>query len=144
MSVLCRFMGIIVIYHGVLITGNSILFHRFSASFAFYEENPPASHWQTPFTKGQWWKTFLWLDIIMVNQRKWWRHRMETFSALLATCAGNSPVTGEFPSKRQVTRSFDVFFDLRLNKRLSKQSRGWWFETLPRSLWRHSNGISIC
>ena len=42
---------------------------------------------------------------------------METFSALLAICAGNSPVTGEFPTQRPVTRSFDVFFDLRLNKR---------------------------
>ena len=47
------------------------------------------------------------------------------FSALLALCAGNSPVPGEFPAQRPVTRSFDVFFDLRLNKRLSKQSRGW-------------------
>ena len=55
---------------------------------------------------------------------------METFSALLAICAGNSPVTGEFPAQRPVTRSFDVFFDLRLNKQLSKQSWGWWFETL--------------
>ena len=43
-------------------------------------------------------------------------------SALLAICAGNSPVTGEFPAQRPVTRNFDVFFDLRLNKRLSKQS----------------------
>ena len=41
-------------------------------------------------------------------------------------CAGNSPVPGEFPAQRPVTRSFDVFFDLRLNKRLSKQSWGWW------------------
>ena len=41
--------------------------------------------------------------------------------------AGNSPVTGEIPSHRSVTRSFDVFFDLRLNKRLSKQSKRWWF-----------------
>ena len=40
---------------------------------------------------------------------------METFSALLAICAGNSPVSGEFPAQRPVTRSFDVFFDLRLN-----------------------------
>ena len=48
---------------------------------------------------------------------------METFSALLAFCAGNSSATGEFPAQRPVTRSFDVFFDLRLNKRLSKQSR---------------------
>ena len=46
---------------------------------------------------------------------------------------------GEFPTQRPVTRSFDVFFDLRLNKPLFKQSWGWWFETLPRSLWRHRN-----
>ena len=64
---------------------------------------------------------------------------METFSALLAICAGNSPVPDEFPSQRPVARSFDVFFDLRLNKRLSKQSWGWWFETLPCPLWRHCN-----
>ena len=51
---------------------------------------------------------------------------METFSALLAFCAGNSPVTGEFPAQRPVTRMFDAFFDLRLNKRLSKNSGGWW------------------
>ena len=70
----------------------------------------------------------------------WWRHQMETFSALLAICAGNSPVPGEFPAQRPVTRSFDVLFDLRLNKRLSKQSWGWWFETLSRPLWRHYNG----
>ena len=44
----------------------------------------------------------------------WWRHQMETFSTLVALCAGNSPVNGEFPSQRPVTRSFDVFFDLRL------------------------------
>ena len=64
---------------------------------------------------------------------------METFSALQAICAGNSPVTGEFPTQRPVTRSFDVFFDLRPNERLSKQSWGWWLETLSSSLWRHRN-----
>ena len=69
----------------------------------------------------------------------WWRHQMETFSALLAICAGNSPGTGEFPAQRPVTRSFDVYFDLRPNKRLSKQSLGWWFETLSPPLWRHRN-----
>ena len=57
------------------------------------------------------------------------------------------PLCGEFtgprwiPVQRPVTRSFDVFFDLRLNKRLSKQSWGWRFETLPRPLWRHSNVV---
>ena len=69
----------------------------------------------------------------------WWRHQMETFTALLAICAGNSPVTGEFLAQRPSTRSFDVFFDMRLNKRLSKQSGCWWFETPSRSLWRQCN-----
>ena len=73
----------------------------------------------------------------------WWRHQMETFSALLAICAVNSPVTGEFPAQKPVTRSFDVFFDLRLNKRLSKQSWGWRFETPSRSLWRHCNVYAL-
>ena len=68
-----------------------------------------------------------------------WHHQMETFSALLAICAGNSPVPGEFPTQRPVTRGFDVFFDLRLNKRFSKQSWGWWFETPSGSLWRQYN-----
>ena len=57
-------------------------------------------------------RRFLW------NTR--WRHQVETFSALLALCVGNSPMTGEFPSQRPVTQSFDVFFDLCLNKRMSK------------------------
>ena len=59
--------------------------------------------------------------------------------ASLALCAGNSPVTGEFPAQRPVTRSFDVFFDLRLHECLSKQPRRWWFETPSCSLWRHCN-----
>ena len=73
----------------------------------------------------------------------WWRHQMEPFSALLAICAGNSPVPGEFPTQRPVTPSFDVFLDLRLNKRLSKQWWGWWFDTLSRPLWRHRNGLLV-
>ena len=67
---------------------------------------------------------------------------MEIFSALLPICAGNSLVPGEFPAQRPVTRGFDVFFDLRLNNRLSKQSWGLWFETLSRPLWRHCNRIT--
>ena len=73
-------------------------------------------------------------------QVSWWRHQMETFSALLAICTGNPPVSGEFPAQRPVTRSFDVFFDLRTNKRLSKHWWGWWFETPSWSLWRQCNG----
>ena len=49
---------------------------------------------------------------------------------------------GEFTGDR--TRSFDVFFDLHPNKRLSKQSWGWWFETPSRRLWRHCNKWRKC
>ena len=68
-----------------------------------------------------------------------WCHQMETFSMLLALYVGNSQVTGELLSQRPVTRSFDVFFDLRLNRWLSKQLRLWWFEMPLRSLWHHWN-----
>ena len=64
---------------------------------------------------------------------------METSSALLVFCGGNSLVTGEFPSHRPVTWSFDGFFDLRLNKWLSKQLRCQWFEMPSCSLWCHCN-----
>ena len=69
----------------------------------------------------------------------WWYNQMETVSALLALCAGNSMIIGEFPSQRPSTRSFGVFFDLRLDKRLSKQSRCRTFERESRSLWRYCN-----
>ena len=69
----------------------------------------------------------------------WWRHQMEAFSASLVLCNGNPPMTGGFPSERPVTQSFDVFFDLRLNKRLSKHSRRWWFEAPSTSLLCHCN-----
>ena len=64
---------------------------------------------------------------------------METFSALLAICVGNSPV----PAQKPVTQSFDVFFDLHPNKRLSKQWWGWWFEMLSCPLWRHRNEVAV-
>ena len=90
---------------------------------------------------------------MVLTYLSWWRHQMKTSSALLTICAGNSPVTGEFPTspvtgefptQRPVTRSFDVFFDLRRNKRLSKQSWGSRFGTLSRPLWRHCNyGIDL-
>ena len=68
-----------------------------------------------------------------------WKHFLRYWPCV----RGNSPVPGEFPAQRPVTRSFDVFFDLRLNKRLSKQSWGWWFETLSGPLWRHRNDMQV-
>ena len=79
------------------------------------------------------------VKLLIREWHTWWRHQIETSSALLAICAGNSPVPGEFPTQRPVTRSFNVFFDLCLNKRLSKQSWGWWLETIWRPLWHHCN-----
>ena len=70
----------------------------------------------------------------------WWRHQMETFTDHLCW---ESIVTGKFTTQRPVTWRFDVFFDLRLNKRLTEQSWGWWFDTLSRPLWRHCNDIVL-
>ena len=72
------------------------------------------------------------------NRFAWWRHQMEKISALLVICAGNR-YRWISHTQRPVTQIFDVSFDLRLNKRLSKQSWGWWFETVSRPLWRHRN-----
>ena len=65
----------------------------------------------------------------------WWRHFLRYWPFVW----GILPVTGEFPTQRPVMRNFDVFFDLCLNKRLSKQWRGWWFEMPLHPLWRHCN-----
>ena len=76
-------------------------------------------------------------------------HKGQWCGALMFSliCAKINPLCGEFtdefPSQRPVTRCFDVFFDLRLNKRLSKQSWGWWFETPSCALWRHCNVIAF-
>ena len=74
----------------------------------------------------------------------YWTHWVRTHFHMMTSSNGNifrvtGHLCGEFPAQRPVTRSFDVFFDLLLNKRLRKQSWGWWFETLSLSLWRHCN-----
>ena len=67
-------------------------------------------------TTQPWWRRGMHM-LCALYAWSWWRHPIETFPALLALGGGNSPVTGEFPSQRPVTRSFDDFFDLRLNRR---------------------------
>ena len=102
----------------------------------FHETHP----WYTRKAILQWFSLVILLLMQIVAELphlSWWRHQMEIFSALLAICVGNSLVIGEFPAQRPVRQSFDVFFDLRLNKWLSKQSWGWWFETPSCPLWRH-------
>ena len=101
-------------------------------------------YWTTSLKHGPAMKWYFSFVHVWNWSYSWWRHQMEIFSALLALCVGNSPVTGEFPTQRPVRRSFDVFFDLRLIKRLNKQSRGWWLETLSRPLWRHCDVKMRC
>ena len=103
---------------------NTIQYYRHRADSMF-----APSQWQTPLLCNG---VSHWLGVSIESAS--WRHQMETFSALLSLCAGNSPATGEFPSQRPVTRSFDIFFGLRLNKRLSKKSWGWWSQTPSRHL----------
>ena len=121
--------------------GNELLGTNFS-EIIFIQENVPE---YVVCKNGD---HFAQRDELKPKDFSWWRHQMETFSPLLTICARNSSVNGEFPAQRPVTRSFDVFFDLGLNKRLCKQSWGWLFETLSRPLWRHCNvphyGICTC
>ena len=82
--------------------------------------------------------------ILLAQNFKWTRVHMMTSSngkifRVTGPLCGEFTGPGEFPTQRPVTRSFDVFFDLRLNKRLSKQRWGWWFETPSWSLWRQCN-----
>ena len=84
-----------------------------------------------------------------------WRHLVVCIHCIKMTSSNGNvfrvtgPLCGEFtgpgevPAQRPVTRSFDVFFDLRPNKRLSNQPWGWWFKTLSWSLWRHCNVLTL-
>ena len=75
------------------------------------------------------------------NTCPWWRHQMEDIFRVTGHLCGEFTGTGDFPAQRPMTRSFDGFFDLRLHKRLSKHSWGWWFETPSCPLWRHCHVI---
>ena len=80
-----------------------------------------------------------------VTSRRWFMMTSSNGNIFRVTgpLCGEFTGPGEFPAQRPVTRSFDVFFDLRLNKRLSKQSWDWWFETPAWSLWRHRNVLEL-
>ena len=134
-----------------LYTGETVLikisWHAINIIFTF-NSTSNANHilYRLTITTQTWLILVAGYEEILCLFYTWWCHQMEIFSALLAICAGNSPVTGEFHAQRPVTRSFDVFFDPRPNKRLSKQWRGWWFETPSSPLWRHCNafGWIVC
>ena len=84
------------------------------------------------------------------NLQRTWLVVIHMMFAMMTSSNGNifrvtGPLCGEFTGHRSIpltkamTRSFYVFFDLRLNTQLSKQSRRRRFDTLSRSLWRHCN-----
>ena len=79
------------------------------------------------------------LRLVQPVRVTWWRHQMETFSVLLAICAGNSPVPMKSQHKGQWRGALMFSLIYALNKRLRKHSWGWWFETQSRPLWRHCN-----
>ena len=79
------------------------------------------------------------LMINLVIGFPWWHHQMETFSALLALCEGNSLVTDEFPHKGQWRGA--LMFSLICV--LSKQSKHRLFETPSRPLSRHFNALAL-
>ena len=87
----------------------------------------------------------LWLSMMLLNVWIGWHDdviKWKLFPCYWPFVRGiNSSVNGEFPTQRPVTRSFDVFYDLRLNKRFSKLWRGWWFETRSCTLWSHCNDV---
>ena len=77
-----------------------------------------------------------WVNSLVPRRCPWlWFYMMTSSNGNIVRVTG----PGEFPAQRPVTRSFGVFFDLRPNKRLSKQSRGWWEERPSHPLWRHHN-----
>ena len=108
-----------MIYEKIIISNHSLLGFR---AMRYRKKSYSRSYWNirhSPEINRV--KTRFLIIYFSVLYSRW--RQMETFSVLLAFCAGNSPVISDFPSQRPVTRSFDVFFDLRLKKWLSKQSR---------------------
>ena len=85
--------------------------------------------------------------MLSVYSSTWWSFMMTSSNGnifrVTGPLCGEFTGPGEFPTQRPVTQSFDIFFDLRLNKRLNKQSWGWWFETLSRPFWRHRNARKL-
>ena len=125
---------------GVVLIKLCLLYEEIQNNGGCLEAAGPDKGWFLQPREGQRDRGLNWSLLKKIQGHSWWRHQMEAFSTLLALCVGNSLVTGEFPSQRPVSWSFNVSFDLCLNKQLSKQSWGWWFEMSSCSLQRHCNG----
>ena len=123
-------------------------FHPFITSFFQLNSSPFlfSYYWYAPKIISNWYEQNVYIYRCPMNAL--FTNFPATFKLMMTSSNGSifrvtGPLCGEitgpgeFPVERPVTRSFDVFFHLRLNKRLSKQPWGWWFETPGWSLWRH-------
>ena len=121
-TILYRFNVRFSVFHSNLFANDFTMWKLCCRNLTWFHQHCYIIRWKTVFQSN----SFLpWALMIGASQKmlSWWRHQMQAFSALLTICAGNSPVPVEFPAQRPVTRSFDVFFDLRLNKWLSKNRK---------------------
>ena len=84
------------------------------------------------------------VDALKMLGHPWWRHQMETFSHVTGHLCGEFTDPRWIPRTKASDAELWCFFDLCLNKRLSKQWWGWWFETLSHPLWRHRNASNHC
>ena len=156
MSAMASQITSLTIVYSTVCSGSDQRIHQSSAPLAFVRgihQGPLNSPHKGPLTR----KMFPFYDVIMwVFSRIYhWFYEHDnvmTWKRMMTSSNGNifrvtGPLCeeftgpGEFPTQRPMTRSFDVFFDLRLNKRLNKQPWGWWFETPSWSIWCQCNGF---
>ena len=141
--------------HQALITTTNYFIHNYH--IMKHAGTSAEEHYQNVLVieTQQWrqsWHYHLWVSVVLTLNRNNAGRVVSSLFIMMTSSNGNifrvtGPLCGEFtgpgefPAQRPVTRSFDVFFHLRLNKRLSKQPWGWWFETPGWSLWRHRNVV---
>ena len=145
----------LTIVYSTVYSGADQIKHQSSASLAFVRgihRWPVNSPHKGPVTR----KMFPFDDVIMCTAllcvlMLWLYHQCFLIHIMTSSngnifrvagpLCGEFTGPGEFPAQRPVTRSFDFFFDLRPNKRLSKQPWGWWFETPSWLLWRQCKDL---
>ena len=99
--------------------------------------------WNTINSIDQHFNIYIYIHCIELSRKGMEQHMMTSSNGNIFRVTGH--LCGEFTGPRWIphTKASDAelwcFFALRLNKRLSKQSWGWWLETLSHPLWRHRN-----
>ena len=137
----CIYFNFFICFHGMILTEllRHILYKQYRLSLISIGDNTGGNvndNLVLSKSMGKA-KAWIWMNMLVLHDDVIkWKH----FPRNWPLC-GEFTGPGEFPTQRPVTRSFDVLFDLRPNKRLSKQWRGWWFETLSRPFWRHRNEV---